>query len=311
MNDPLRKIRTLAVTGGTGFVGQHLIRIARAEGYEVRALTRGAAAGRRRDTLGRRRARPARQPARACQRRRRGDPHRRADQRRQSGVRRGQCRRHRGDDRRRAQGRGAAASSTSRRSPRASRSLSDYGRSKAQVRAAGRRLGARMDDHPPARGVRPRRPRDARTVQDGQPRPRRAAAQGPLLADPCRGSVPPDPRRARRAGHARRDLRARRRPREWLGASPLRAHPGPHLRPPRDDDRDAQAALARRVADRAHRPARQGQAHRRPGPLFLPSRLGGHGRAPSAAATRGSRAIRTPTGLKATADWYKQQGWLR
>lgn len=42
MNDALRKIRTLAVTGGTGFVGQHLIRIARAEGYEVRALTRGA-----------------------------------------------------------------------------------------------------------------------------------------------------------------------------------------------------------------------------------------------------------------------------
>ncbi len=42
MNDALRKVRTLAVTGGTGFVGQHLIRIARAEGYEVRALTRGA-----------------------------------------------------------------------------------------------------------------------------------------------------------------------------------------------------------------------------------------------------------------------------
>ena len=35
------KIRTLAVTGGTGFVGQHLLRMARAEGYDVRALTRG------------------------------------------------------------------------------------------------------------------------------------------------------------------------------------------------------------------------------------------------------------------------------
>lgn len=32
---------TLAVTGGTGFVGQHLLRMARASGYEVRALTRG------------------------------------------------------------------------------------------------------------------------------------------------------------------------------------------------------------------------------------------------------------------------------
>ncbi len=36
-----RKSRTLAVTGGTGFVGKHLLRIALAEGYDVRALTRG------------------------------------------------------------------------------------------------------------------------------------------------------------------------------------------------------------------------------------------------------------------------------
>ena len=35
------KIRTLAVTGGTGFVGSHLLRIALAEGYDLRALTRG------------------------------------------------------------------------------------------------------------------------------------------------------------------------------------------------------------------------------------------------------------------------------
>jgi uncharacterized protein YbjT (DUF2867 family) len=35
------KIRTLAVTGGTGFVGQHLVRLALADGYDVRALTRG------------------------------------------------------------------------------------------------------------------------------------------------------------------------------------------------------------------------------------------------------------------------------
>lgn len=36
-----RKTRTLAVTGGTGFVGQHLLRQAVAAGYDVRALTRG------------------------------------------------------------------------------------------------------------------------------------------------------------------------------------------------------------------------------------------------------------------------------
>ena len=35
------RIRTLAITGGTGFVGGHLIRAARDAGYELRALTRG------------------------------------------------------------------------------------------------------------------------------------------------------------------------------------------------------------------------------------------------------------------------------
>ncbi len=33
--------RILAVTGGTGFVGSHLLRVARAAGWEIRALTRG------------------------------------------------------------------------------------------------------------------------------------------------------------------------------------------------------------------------------------------------------------------------------
>ena len=37
-----RKSRTLAVTGGTGFVGQHLLRMAVGSGFEVRALTRTA-----------------------------------------------------------------------------------------------------------------------------------------------------------------------------------------------------------------------------------------------------------------------------
>lgn len=36
-----RQTRTLAVTGGTGFVGRHLLRHALAAGYDVRALTRG------------------------------------------------------------------------------------------------------------------------------------------------------------------------------------------------------------------------------------------------------------------------------
>lgn len=36
-----RKSRTLAVTGGTGFVGQHLLPMALSQGFDVRALTRG------------------------------------------------------------------------------------------------------------------------------------------------------------------------------------------------------------------------------------------------------------------------------
>jgi uncharacterized protein YbjT (DUF2867 family) len=35
------KTRTLAITGGTGFVGRHLLRLALESGYDVRALTRG------------------------------------------------------------------------------------------------------------------------------------------------------------------------------------------------------------------------------------------------------------------------------
>ena len=41
MSRRARKIRTLAVTGGTGFVGAHLLRLALEAGYDVRALTRG------------------------------------------------------------------------------------------------------------------------------------------------------------------------------------------------------------------------------------------------------------------------------
>ncbi len=38
---PKRRSGILAVTGGTGFVGGHLLRIGRGEGYGIRALTRG------------------------------------------------------------------------------------------------------------------------------------------------------------------------------------------------------------------------------------------------------------------------------
>lgn len=38
---PLKRTRTLAVTGGTGFVGRHVLRMAVNQGFDVRALTRG------------------------------------------------------------------------------------------------------------------------------------------------------------------------------------------------------------------------------------------------------------------------------
>ena len=41
MKRKYRKSRTLAVTGGTGFVGQHLLPMALQQGFDVRALTRG------------------------------------------------------------------------------------------------------------------------------------------------------------------------------------------------------------------------------------------------------------------------------
>ena len=41
MSRRLARSRTLAVTGGTGFVGQHLLRTALEAGFDVRALTRG------------------------------------------------------------------------------------------------------------------------------------------------------------------------------------------------------------------------------------------------------------------------------
>ena len=37
----MSRTRTLAITGGTGFVGRHLLRLALDSGYDVRALTRG------------------------------------------------------------------------------------------------------------------------------------------------------------------------------------------------------------------------------------------------------------------------------
>ena len=55
----------IAITGGTGFVGAHLIEAALAAGHEVAALTRREQAPRDRRDLGRRRPRGPRRAAQA------------------------------------------------------------------------------------------------------------------------------------------------------------------------------------------------------------------------------------------------------
>ena len=175
----MSRARILAVTGGTGFVGGHLLRVAaRAAGYEVRALTRGwrppqdgihwiegaldqpeslAALCAGADAV----VHIAGLINAATARRLRG----------------GQCRRHAGDDRRRPRRRRAPLhphllARRARAGPFRLRLVQGEGRARR------RRLGPRLDDPAAARNLRPRRPRDVRIVQDGPPRPRRAAAQG-------------------------------------------------------------------------------------------------------------------------------------
>ena len=187
--------------------------------------------------------------------------------------------------------------------------LSDYGWSKARVGAPRRRLGPRLDDPAAAGDLRPRRPRDVRIVQDGPPRPRRAAAQGPLLGPPCRGSLPADPRPARRARHDPPDLRARRRPRRRLGPPPFRPHPGPRSSasaPP--TVAMPKPVMRRRRQGRPAGPPRQGQADPGPGPLFLPSRLGRRRRgAPAGRLWTAGDPHRRPAS-RTTADWYRRRG---
>ena len=172
----MSRSRTLAVTGGTGFVGSHVLRTARAQGHEIRALTRGwrppedgidwvDGALDRADSL-----------AKLCQG---ADAvvhiaglinasSRAAFEAVNVGgtaniidaARKAEC----------------GASSISRRW-RASRSVRLWPFQGAR-RAPGRGVRARMDDRAPARGLRAGRPRDVRAVQDGAARAGRVAAQG-------------------------------------------------------------------------------------------------------------------------------------
>ena len=191
----------LAITGGTGFVGSHLIDAALAAGPRGQgADPPRPAAARPRSNGSRAISTIAHAIHQLVQRSRCRHPRRRRDQRARRGrLRRGQCRRHAGDARRRDR---------RRRPPLRPRLLARRARAQAVAlrrvegprRGAGRKLGPRLGDRPPARGLRPRRQGDARAVPDGQARPGPAAAQGPRVADPRRRSRPP----AARAGRARR-----------------------------------------------------------------------------------------------------------
>ena len=129
--------------------------------------------------------------------------------------------------------------------------------------------------------------------------------QRPLLGHPCRGSVPADPRRARRARHAIGETYE---PDDGVDDGWEHRHFARTLGRV-FGKRAATVAMPRvvmhgAVADRPAGPARQGQADPRPGALFLPSRLGRHGRAPAAReavdARRSARrpgSSRPPTGI--------------
>ena len=165
-----------------------------------------SAAAARRGRMGRRIARRPRRAGPAGRGRRCGDPRRRGDQRpRRGGVRGGQCHRHRRGAGRGARKPGCRASSTSARSPRASRSCRYYGASKARSEALVAASPLSDRDRPPARRLRPRRPRNARDVQDGGARARPASAGRPPVAAPRRRPRPPAarPRRTRRADRHR------------------------------------------------------------------------------------------------------------
>ena len=170
--------------------------------------------------------------------------------------------------------RACAASSTFPRSPRASRSFRLW-LVQGALRARRRRLRARLDDRPAARGLWPRRPRDVRIVQDGAAGPRSAAAQGPLLGHPCRGSC---------AGSS--SLWSRRPPRSARPTSPTtapkmagstaisRARSGRVFGKRATTLAMPKAMVKGAAAPRPARPPLEGEADPRPRPLLLPPRLG-------------------------------------
>ena len=225
--------------------------------------------------------------------------------RRRGGVRGGQCRGHRRrcspPPNRAGVERFVHVSSLAAREP----GLSLYGASKARSEALVDGVAAVERDRPPARGLWPRRPRDARTVQDG-------AGAGWSLLPPAgklslihvddlarlllalAASEPNIARRARRRPPRRLDP-----PRVRRGAWPRRSGAASAPSPPR-------AALLR-LAARADTLVRGRKAKltARPRRLFLPPRL--DRRRPTAPRRRacGRPQIDTEQGLAATARWYR------
>ena len=161
--------------GRTGGAGADPARTGKPRGRRMGARRSGSACG----------------AARAGQRRRSGDPRRRRGQRPDpAGFHAGNVAGTRGCDRARRGKRASRGSSMSPRSPRASRSLSDYGASKAPGRRGGPGQRARLDDRPPAGGLRPARHRDARAVQ-GRALGRRADAASGASVDHPRATISP------------------------------------------------------------------------------------------------------------------------
>ena len=215
-----------------------------------------------------------------------------------------------GDARRRRRPPASSASSMSPRSPRASRSLSLYGASKARSEELVAGSRPRLGDRPPAGRLWPGDHETLELFKMAKRGADPAAAEGPAVADPRRRSCAAAARAGRK--RTRRTRKCSSPTTAARAAGPIASSPAlgravgrrsgvPGHAPP--------AAPPRRRA-RPAGPPRQGQADPRPRRLFLPPRLG---RQP----VRGAPArdvwrpeIATEQGLAQTALWYRSEGWL-
>ena len=299
----------LAITGGTGFVGSHLIDAALAAGHMVKALTRREQPPRDRVDMGRRRPRRPRR-ARAAGRPTptRSSTSPASSTPRRGRLRAGQCRRARWRCWPPRPPAASTASSTSPRSPRASRSC----RSTARPRRARRSWSTRSGlDWAIVRPPAVYGPGDKETLELFRMAKlglMLMPPKGRLSVHPRRRPRPPAARACRAGGTVELLDRARRRHAGRLDPPRVRA-----ARSARRSARGRRSSRRRPVpaARRPRRPAaprRQGQADGRPRRLFLPPQLGRRPGAGAAAQCGGRRSKRSRA--EGDSRLVSPKGWL-